>query len=51
MQLILITRSDRAHISLKLVGWRLWIAIAVVGAIILLFRKGDATKEAPNNLN
>ena len=36
MLLILITRSDKAHVSLKLVGWRLWLVMGAFAAIILL---------------
>ena len=35
MQLILITRSDKPHLSIRLMGWRLWIALGIVAAIIL----------------
>ena len=36
MQIIVITRSDKSHISLKLVGWRLWLAIGMISAILFL---------------
>jgi hypothetical protein len=36
MQLIVITRSDKSLISLKLVGWRLWLAVGFISAILLL---------------
>ena len=36
MQLILITRSDKPHVSIRLMGWRLWVAVGIVAAVILL---------------
>ena len=36
MQLILITRSDKPHVSIRLMGWRLWVALGIVAAVILL---------------
>ena len=36
MQLILITRSDKPHVSIRLMGWRLWVAVSVIAAVILL---------------
>ena len=36
MQLILITRSDKPHVSIRLMGWRLWVALGIIAAVILL---------------
>ena len=36
MQLILITRSDKPHVSIRLMGWRLWVAVGIIVAVILL---------------
>ena len=46
MQLILITRSDKSHISIKLVGWRLWIAVCLVASILLLVMRFGMTLNA-----
>lgn len=43
MQLILITRSDKSHISLKLVGWRLWVAVCILASILLLVMRFGMT--------
>lgn len=46
MQLILITRSDKSHISVKLVGWRLWLAVSILASILLLVMRFGMTLNA-----
>lgn len=36
MQVILITQSGRSFLSLRLVGWRLWLALSVVVLVMLV---------------